>query len=161
MNSVAHQDSSIQLVFHSGRFWICGFNQLQMENIQKIFPESSKRQNLNFLHASSYLNSICIVFTAIYIVFTLYWASLVAQLVKNLPAMWETWVQSLGWEDPLDLSPCHLHTWGYWYFSRQSWFQLVFVKSLLILVYNPFSVLFSLIFKNRLFDFLVLSSSSL
>ena len=29
------------------------------------------------------------------------WAFLVAQLVKNLPAMWETWVQSLGWEDPL------------------------------------------------------------
>ena len=30
------------------------------------------------------------------------WASLVAQLVKNLPAMWETWVQSLGLEDPLE-----------------------------------------------------------
>ena len=30
------------------------------------------------------------------------WASLVAQLVKNLPAMWETWVQSLGWEDLLE-----------------------------------------------------------
>ena len=29
------------------------------------------------------------------------WASLMAQLVKNLPAMWETWVLSLGWEDPL------------------------------------------------------------
>ena len=30
------------------------------------------------------------------------WASsLVAQLVKNPPAMWETWVQSMGWEDPL------------------------------------------------------------
>ena len=29
-------------------------------------------------------------------------ASLVAQLVKNLPAMWETWVQTLGWEDPLE-----------------------------------------------------------
>ena len=28
------------------------------------------------------------------------WASLVAQLVKNLPAMQETWVQSLGWENP-------------------------------------------------------------
>ena len=27
------------------------------------------------------------------------WASLVAQLVKNPPAVWETWVQSLGWED--------------------------------------------------------------
>ena len=30
------------------------------------------------------------------------WASLVAQLVKNLPATWETWVRSLGWEDPLE-----------------------------------------------------------
>ena len=29
-------------------------------------------------------------------------ASLVAQTVKHLPAMWETWVQSLGWEDPLE-----------------------------------------------------------
>ena len=29
------------------------------------------------------------------------WASLVAQLVNNPPAMWETWVGSLGWEDPL------------------------------------------------------------
>ena len=28
------------------------------------------------------------------------WASLVTQLVKNLPAMQKTWVQSLGWEDP-------------------------------------------------------------
>ena len=30
------------------------------------------------------------------------WASLVAQMVKNLPAMQVTWVQSLGWEDPLE-----------------------------------------------------------
>ena len=30
------------------------------------------------------------------------WASLVAQLVKNPPAMWETWVRSLGQEDPLE-----------------------------------------------------------
>jgi len=30
------------------------------------------------------------------------WASLVAQLVKNPPAMWETWVQSLSWEDLLE-----------------------------------------------------------
>ena len=30
------------------------------------------------------------------------WASLVTQLVKNLPAMWETWVRSLCWEDPLE-----------------------------------------------------------
>ena len=30
------------------------------------------------------------------------WASLVAQLVKNPPAMQETWVRSLGWEDALE-----------------------------------------------------------
>ena len=30
------------------------------------------------------------------------WASLVAQLVMNPPTMWETWVQSLGWKDPLE-----------------------------------------------------------
>ena len=30
------------------------------------------------------------------------WASVVAQTVKNLHAMWDTWVQSLGWEDPLE-----------------------------------------------------------
>ena len=29
------------------------------------------------------------------------WPSLVAQLVKNPPAMWETWIRSLGWKDPL------------------------------------------------------------
>ena len=30
------------------------------------------------------------------------WASLVAQTVKSLPAVWETWVRSLGWEDLLE-----------------------------------------------------------
>ena len=30
------------------------------------------------------------------------WASLVAQLVKNLPAMWKAWVKSLDWEDTLE-----------------------------------------------------------
>ena len=29
-------------------------------------------------------------------------ASLVAQMVKNPPAMWETWAQYLGWDDPLE-----------------------------------------------------------
>ena len=41
-----------------------------------------------------------------YILYTqrerVYWASLVAQLVKNPPAMRETWVRSLDWEDPLE-----------------------------------------------------------
>ena len=33
--------------------------------------------------------------------FIINWASLVAQMVKHLPATRETWVQSLGWKDPL------------------------------------------------------------
>ena len=34
--------------------------------------------------------------------FLVLWVSLVAQLVKNLPAMWETWARFLGWEDILE-----------------------------------------------------------
>ena len=43
------------------------------------------------------------------------WASLMAQLVKNLPVMWETWVRSLGWEDPLEKGAATLSgilAWG-------------------------------------------------
>ena len=35
-------------------------------------------------------------------------------MVKNLPAMWETWVRSLGWEDPLEkgmATPCSILAW--------------------------------------------------
>ena len=34
--------------------------------------------------------------------YSLFWTSLVAQMVKCLSTMWETQVQSLGWEDPLE-----------------------------------------------------------
>ena len=36
------------------------------------------------------------------VTYDLRWSFLIAQLVKNPPAMWETWVRSLGWEDPLE-----------------------------------------------------------
>ena len=42
------------------------------------------------------------------------WPSIVAQLVKNLPARWETWVQFLGWEDPLEkgtATHCNILAW--------------------------------------------------
>ena len=42
------------------------------------------------------------------------WASPVAQLVKNPPAIWETWVLSLGWEDPLEkemATHSSIHAW--------------------------------------------------
>ena len=43
-----------------------------------------------------------------------YRASLVAQLVKNPPAMQEAWIQSLGWEDPLEkekATHCSILAW--------------------------------------------------
>ena len=39
------------------------------------------------------------------------WASLVAHLVKNPRAMWETWVRSLSWEDPLEKGKATLVCW--------------------------------------------------
>ena len=51
------------------------------------------------------IKSITLVMGIVHIfwsLITLRRASLLAQLVKNLPATQETWVQSLGWEDPLE-----------------------------------------------------------
>ena len=42
------------------------------------------------------------------------WASLVTQLVKNPLAIWETWVRSLGWKDPLEkekATHCSILAW--------------------------------------------------
>ena len=50
------------------------------------------RSEIDESHDSSLLRNLHTVFQA----------SLVAQLVKNLPAMQETWVRSLHWEDPLE-----------------------------------------------------------
>ena len=53
----------------------------------------------------------------------IYRASLVAQLVNNLPVMQETWVRSLGWEDPLEkgMLPPPL----FWPGESQGWGSLV------------------------------------
>ena len=63
-------------------------------------------------------------------------ASLVSQLVKNLPAMWETWVWSLGWEDSLEkgmsthssILPGEVHglydTWGCKELDTTEWVSL-------------------------------------
>ena len=39
---------------------------------------------------------------SVHIFCTYIWTSLVAQMVKCLPAMQETWVRSLGWENPVE-----------------------------------------------------------
>ena len=58
-------------------------------------------------------------------------ASLVAQLVKNLPVMRETWVRSLGWEDPLEKEKATHSSilawripWTVQFMGSQSWTQL-------------------------------------
>ena len=60
-----------------------------------------------YVYIYIYINIIvpvCISFMTILSIFNVALAIrafLVAQMVKNPPAMWETWVPSLGWEDPL------------------------------------------------------------
>ena len=61
---------------------------------------------------SKVFTSVVVFFKLLFLIFnrtvsflklgTFIWASLVAQLVKNPPAMWETWARSLGWEDALE-----------------------------------------------------------
>ena len=53
-------------------------------------------------------------------------ASLVAQLLKNLPAMRETWVQYLGWDDPLVKGKATHWSipWTVVYGVKKSWAQL-------------------------------------
>ena len=55
------------------------------------------------------------------------WASLVAQLVKNLTAMWETWVRSLGWEDLLEEGMATHYSIPAWRISmdRGAWWATV------------------------------------
>ena len=56
------------------------------------FPQRNISENYTLV-----LNKV--VFTAVY---SFPWASLIAQLIKNPPAMRETWVQFPGWKDPLE-----------------------------------------------------------
>ena len=58
------------------------------------------------------------------------WASLVAQMVmvKNLPAMWEARVRSLGWEDPLEEGMAIYSSILFWrtYMDRGAWQATVY-----------------------------------
>ena len=52
--------------------------------------------------------------------------SLVAQMVKNLPVMWETWVRSLSWEDPLEegmATHSNILAWKIPWTEEPSWLQ--------------------------------------
>ena len=64
-----------------------------MSHIFVSFTDISKVQSLVF--SPFYFSVLLPILLRI-------WASLVAQLVKNPPAMWETWGRSLSWADPLE-----------------------------------------------------------
>ena len=73
-------------------------------NLFSLVPSSSVvkffgSRGLDYISCYSSCSDLPVV--GAYYIFRFAWASLVAQLVKNLPAMQETWAQSLGWEDPL------------------------------------------------------------
>ena len=66
-----------------------------------MLPGRSNKQICNKLKIEDNTFSLLIIYQYNYMSIQ-NWASLVSQLVKNLPAMWETWVQSLSWENPLE-----------------------------------------------------------
>ena len=76
----------------------------EFPNVNRGFPDSSvgKESACNARDPSSIPGSGTSAREGIGYPLQYSWASLVAQLVKNLPAMQETWVQSLGWKDPLE-----------------------------------------------------------
>ena len=59
-------------------------------------------------------NSYLKLFYYFIVCYTVYWASLVTQMVKSIPALQETLVPSLGWKDPLEkgmTTLCGIVTW--------------------------------------------------
>ena len=69
------------------------------------------------------------------------WASLVAQLIKNSPAMWETWVRSLGWKDLLGKGAAthsSILAWRIpWTICPQRWKELDPTEQLSLFKYKP------------------------
>ena len=77
------------------------------------------------------------------------WASLVAQLVKNLPAVQETWVRFLGWEDPLEKRKATHFSILAW---RSSWIQSMGSQRV-IWSQRPNNFFMQLIIETDSFDF--------
>ena len=63
--------------------------------VPRVTESRTRMQRLTHTHTLQLHRGESLIFRT----YTLKWASLVAQLVKSLPAMRETWIPSLGWED--------------------------------------------------------------
>ena len=107
MTERAHTHTHIHTHTHTQRYrsiyFLCGDQQIDIDGYRS-FPDSSvgKESPCNAGNSGSISESGRSSGEGIGYPLWYSWASLVTQLVKNLPAMWKTWVQSLGWEDPLD-----------------------------------------------------------
>ena len=100
---------SLRAYYVSPTFPICPITQCESLSTVSVLqvrglPDSSvgKEFTCNAGDLGSITGSERIAREGISYPFQYSWVSLVAQLVKNLPGMPETWVQSLGWEDPLE-----------------------------------------------------------
>ena len=81
--------------------------------------------------------------------YTIFRASLVAQMVKRLPAMQETWVRTLGWEDPLEkemATHCSTLAWKIPWTEEPSRLQSMVSQSLAQLSNFTFTFTFHTIF---------------
>ena len=72
--------------------------------IYNVALKKLKKIIYTYIPTHMYVYMYLYIYVCVYICMCIYiyGASLVAQMVKKLTAMWETWVQSLGWEDPLE-----------------------------------------------------------
>ena len=94
-----HRGSSFSTFPPTLVFWFC-FGISNHPNGHKVVTYCSF--DLHSSHDQSCWASFLVLFSHLYIFSdNLYFGSLLAQVVKNLPAMQETQVRSLGWEDPL------------------------------------------------------------
>ena len=87
-----HHSSKASILWRSA-FFIVQLSHLCIHDYWK----NHRQLQLSFVPPSFSLETICLILRTF-----LPLVSAVAQLVKNLPAMWETWIQFLGWEDPLE-----------------------------------------------------------
>ena len=66
------------------------------------YSNKNLKESIWFLRIFFLKNRICVLKIILDLLLNNSWTSLVAQTVKHLPTMWETWVRSLDWEDPLE-----------------------------------------------------------
>ena len=74
---------------------------VEIFSILSVCPKSG-HLSIQFQCFSPPLLRKCFIWNTLCNALYMFQPSLVAQRLKHLPAMWETWVQSLGWEDPLE-----------------------------------------------------------